>query len=180
MRVAHADEVRVPLDLRHERGQQLVERREQQRKGAAHAIGLDRILDVHRGSAKMNLAAADFCLRCIDANLGHEIVPDLAFDRESRIEIDVFAVRAQVGEFRRRHETAFSLRFGQRDPNRAPQFAALVLGEERAQFGPAVAPRKRRGVRLLVHDAAVRRAGAVTLLAMSAVSNSIMPRGSSI
>ena len=128
----------------------------------------------------MNLAAADRRLRGIDANLRHEIVPDLALDRQRRVEIDVFAVRAQIVEFGLRDEAALHLRLGQRDPHRTPQLAPLVFGEQRAQLGPSVSPREWRCVRRSFMRRRLRRGGAVTLLAMSAVSSSIMARGSSI
>jgi len=38
-------------------------------------------------------SATDRGLRSVHANLGHEVVPDLAFDRQRRFEVDVFAVR---------------------------------------------------------------------------------------
>ncbi len=91
----------------------------------------------------MDLAAADRRLRRVDANLGHEVVADLALDRQRRFEIDVLAVRAQVGQFFGRDEAALGLGFRQRDPHRPPELAPFVFGEELAQFGPAVSPGER-------------------------------------
>ena len=68
------------------------------RQRQAQAIGLDGILDVHRGRAEVELAAADRRLRGEDANLGHQIVVDLALDRQRRLDIDLAGVRAQVVE----------------------------------------------------------------------------------
>ena len=60
-------------------------------------------------------------------------------------------VRAQVGEFGLRDQSAARLRFGQRDPHGAPEPPALVLGEQRAKFGAPVSPRERRGVGAVIH-----------------------------
>ena len=42
----------------------------------------------------MQLAAADRGLRCEDADLGHQVVMDLALDLERRFDIDAIRVRA--------------------------------------------------------------------------------------
>ena len=99
----------------------------------------------------MDLSAADRCLRCKDADLGHQIVTDLALDRERGVDVDVVGVRAQIVEFGLRDEAGPLLRFGERDPHGAPQLAALAFGEELAQRRAPVSPRERRGVSGVVH-----------------------------
>ena len=99
----------------------------------------------------MDLAAADGRLRREDANLGHEVVPDLAFDGERRGQIDVVGVGAQVVELGLADQACALLRLGERDPHGAPQLTALALGEEFAQRRARVPPRKRRGVSGVVH-----------------------------
>ncbi len=44
-----------------------------------------------------------------------------------------------------------SLRFGERDPDRAPEPASHRFGEERAQRRAPVSPRERRGVGSMIH-----------------------------
>jgi hypothetical protein len=78
-------------------------------------------------------------------------VPDLAFDRQRRGEIDLVGMRAQVVDFCLRHEARELLRLRQRNPNRAPQLAAFAFGEELAERRACVAPGERRGVRGIVH-----------------------------
>ncbi len=130
----HADAIGVlarcgAANAREQRVEALADRGEP----AAQAIRLDRILDIHRGRAEMQLAAAERRLRGEDADLGHQIVPDLALDRQRRFDIDVVDVRAQIVEFGLRDEAAAELRRGERDPDLAPETAPLVLGEQPAQ-----------------------------------------------
>ena len=79
----------------------------------------------------MQLAAAPLRLLREDADLGHEIVVDLALDLERRLDVDLAGVRAQVGDLASAIEPLRGLRLGQRDPDRAPEPAARLLGEER-------------------------------------------------
>ncbi len=88
----------------------------------------------------MQLPAAHFGLRCKDANLGHEVVMDLAFDLQRGLHIDLIRVRAQVVQLVLRHKAMPALRACKRNPHRAPKSAALLFGEQCAQFGATVSP----------------------------------------
>jgi hypothetical protein len=80
----------------------------------------------------MQLPPADRRLRSEDADLRHEIVPDLPLDRERRIDIDVLDMGAQIVEFGLRDEAAPQLGSGERYPGLTPKTATLVLGEQPA------------------------------------------------
>ena len=73
----------------------------------------------------MQLAAAATCLLREDANLGHQIVMDLALDLERRFDVDLAGVRAQIVDLGLLDQPLGGLRFGQRDPYGAPEPAAL-------------------------------------------------------
>ncbi len=70
-----------------ERAQQRVEILADIRERFAQPVRLDRVLDVHRRGAEMDLAAADLRLRSEDADLGHQIVADLALDLERSLDV---------------------------------------------------------------------------------------------
>ena len=114
----------------------------------------------------MELAAAVLCLRREDADLGHQIVVDLALDRERRFDIDLAGVRPQIVEFGLRDEALRGLGLGQRHPNRAPEPPARLLGEERTKLRATVSPRERRGVGAIIHGLAngLRPAGSLRLV----------------
>ncbi len=109
-------------------------------ESAPQTVDLDIIFDVHRCRAQMQLAAADRRLFREDANLRHQIVMNLRFDLMCGIQIDVVAMRAQIGDLFRRDESRVGLRFRQRDPNGAPQTPAFVLRKERTKFRPPISP----------------------------------------
>lgn len=99
----------------------------------------------------MQLPAADFCLGSEDRNLCHQVVVNLAFDRERRIDVDLAAVGFQIGKFGFADEAVFGLRFGECHPNGTPEFAPFQLGKQRAKFSSAISPRERRSVRCVIH-----------------------------
>src|SRR5579872_5887970 len=98
MCVAHADDARRGGDSLGKRPQELVNCVLEDLERFADTEDLDGVLDVHRGGTQMELAAADFGLRSEDANLGHQIVPDLALDRESAVDVDFLCMGSQIGE----------------------------------------------------------------------------------
>ena len=53
-----------------------------------------------------DLPAADFGLRGEDADLGHQIVSDLAFDRKRRLDVDFFRMIADIFNLLRAHQIA--------------------------------------------------------------------------
>ncbi len=140
MRVAHAHQIGVVVDARRERAQHVVEPRDDLIERNPHPERLDVVLDIHRGRAEVQLAASDRCLAREHANLGHEIVADLALDRERRRQINVLGMCAQVVEFGVADEPGALLRFRERHPDRAPQLASLAFGEELSQRRARVAP----------------------------------------
>jgi hypothetical protein len=111
MRVPHAHDVRVRVDLHGERREQRVERRDNLAQRDAHAVHLDGIFDIHRRGAEVNLAAADRRLLGEDPDLGHQVVTDLLLDGQRGRKIDIVTVRAQIVEFGLRYKPAAQLRF---------------------------------------------------------------------
>ena len=105
------------------------------RQPTAKAIGFHRILDVHRGRAQVQLSAPDWRLCGKDPNLGHQVVMDLAFDGQRRLDIDAVDVSLQIGQLLGRNEALGRLRLRQADPHFAPQPSSRPLGKERAQPG---------------------------------------------
>ena len=149
--IPHARERRVLFHARGETAEQGVEAFAEQRERAPHAVRFDRVFHVHRRGTEMNLAAADRRLRSEDANLGHEVVPDLAFDRMRGRDVDLARVGGDVGEFGGTHEPATRLRTSERDPYRAPETPPFPFGKQFAKLGASVSPRERRGVGRVVH-----------------------------
>ncbi len=83
-----------------------------QRQRDAQPVGLDGVFHVHRRGAEVQLAASVRRLTREDANLGHQIVVDLAFDRKRRVDVDLAGVRAQIGDLGLVDEPLRALRFG--------------------------------------------------------------------
>ncbi len=91
----------------------------------------------------MELPATALRLPGEDADLGHQVVADLALDLERGVDVDLARVRAQVLQLGGGDEPAASLRLGERDPHGAPQSPPLRLGEQFAQLGVPVSPGER-------------------------------------
>ena len=66
----------------------------------------------------MNDGAADRALFGKGANLGHEIVANLALNFRSPANVDIPDVVAQIGDLFGGHQPGFVLGFGQRHPKR--------------------------------------------------------------
>jgi hypothetical protein len=155
---AHAHEIGVLAYFFGERFEQHLKACAQPCEPQAQPIRVDRVFDVHRCGTEMDLAAADRRLRRKDANLGHEIVMDLAFHLERRVDVDATGVRTQIVQFRRSDQPFRALRLRQRHPHRAPQPPARPFGEKRAKCRATVSPRERRGIRTIVHGSSSRSA----------------------
>ena len=95
----HTDEVRAAADLTGEGPEQFAEVRSDRRQGDPQAIGLNRVLDIHRGGPEVQLAPANLRLRGKDADFRHQVVVDLPFDLERGLDVDPAGVSAEIGDF---------------------------------------------------------------------------------
>ena len=127
MRERHADDVGVLANLQRETLQQRVERPADKRQRAAQAVGFDRIFDIHRGRAQVQLLAAQRRLRGVHPDLGHQVVMNLAFDGVRGLDVYLTGMGFEVADFLLGEQSVLGLRASERHPNGPPEPAAVCL-----------------------------------------------------
>ncbi len=109
-----------------------------QRIPEAQRVGV--VLDIHRGCAQVDDAAADGALLGVSPHLGHQVVVDLRLDFQRSREINVVLMGAQIGGLLGGHQSCRLLRLGQCDPDPPPKPAFVRLAPQPAHLRRAVAP----------------------------------------
>ena len=152
MRERHGRRIGPAFDLLGKGHQQRGQLRQDQVQGVPDAEGIGVILDIHRGRAQVDDAAADRALLGVGPHLGHQVVVDLRLDGLCPRQVDLIRVCNEIGDLLGGHQPGGLLRFGQRHPDAPPQAPPLHFAPQGPHLRRSVAPGEGREIGVVAKD----------------------------